>query len=95
MDLALLKEVAAERRARWEAAGISWQVVEGPPTGKPASWLILSGHEALGQVTVWVSGEAEMDWGTPEDGGERHYDLDSPEALLACVDDLEGLVGLA
>lgn len=72
MDLALLNEVAAERRARWEAAGIAWQVVEGPPTDKPASWLILSGHEALGQVTVWVSGEAEMDWGTPEDGGGRH-----------------------
>ena len=94
MDLALLNEVAAERRARWEAAGIGWQVVNGPPTDKPASWLILSGQEVLGQVTVWVSGEAEMDWGTPEDGGERHYDLDSREALLACVEDLEGLVGL-
>ena len=94
VDLALLNGVAAERRARWEAAGIGWQVVNGPPTDKPASWLILSGQEVLGQVTVWVSGEAEMDWGTPEDGGERHYDLDSREALLACVEDLEGLVGL-
>ena len=94
MDLGMLHELAAERRARWEAAGVRWEVVDGPLTDKPASWLILDGHKAIGQVTVWVSGEAEMDWGTPEDGGERHYDLDSREALVACVNDLEGSVGL-
>ena len=90
----MLHEIAAERRARWEAAGVEAQVVDGPPTDKPASWLILSGDTTIGQVTVWVSGEAEMDWGTPENGGERHYDLASRSALSACVTDLERAVGL-
>ena len=90
----MLHEIAAERRARWEAAGVGWEVIDGPLTDKPASWLILSGSAAIGQLTVWVSGEAEMDWGTPDNGGERHYDLGTREALSACVSDLEGAVGL-
>jgi len=94
VDLSLLHEIAAERRARWEAVDVAWEVVDGPLTDKPAAWLILSGTIATGQLTVWVSGEAEMDWGTPDGGGERHYDLDSREALNACVGDLEGALGL-
>ena len=72
----------------------SWEVVHGPPTDKPAAWLILRGETSVGQLTVWVSGEAEMDWGTPEEGRERHYDLNSREALSACVTDLEDAVGV-
>ena len=93
VDLALLHEVAAERRGRWEAAGLRWVVVDGPLTEKPAAWLILENDTDLGQLTVWFSGEAEMEWGTPERGGERHYDLDSSGALSACVTDLERAVG--
>jgi hypothetical protein len=95
VELGLLREIAEERRAQWEAAGVGWELFDGPPTDKPASWLILNGSTAVGQLTVWVSGEAEMDWGTPEDGGERHYDLDSREALNACVTDLEDQIGLS
>lgn len=95
VDLDMLHEIAAERRARWEAAGIGWQVVDGTLTDKPASWLVLNGVATVGQLIVWVSGEAEMDWGTPDQGGERHYDLDPREALRACVTDLENAVGLS
>lgn len=95
VDLGMLHQLAADRSARWEAAGVGWEVVDGPATDKPASWLILSGHSTIGQVTVWVTGEAEMDWGTPHDGGERHYDLDSWESLNACITDLEGAMGLS
>jgi hypothetical protein len=94
VDLVLLHEIAAERRGHWEAAGIGWEVVDGPPTDKPAAWLILRGDTSVGQLTVWVSGEAEMDWGTPDSGCERHYDLDSLKAMRACVTDLEEAVGL-
>src|SRR5687767_6332215 len=69
--------------------GIGWEIVDGPPTNKPASWLILSANGVLGQLTVWVSGEAEMDWGTPSNGGERHYDVTSKDDLSQCIDDLE------
>lgn len=94
VELGMLHEIAAERRVRWEAAGIGWEIADGPLTDKPASWLILTGDTGIGQLTVWVSGEAEMDWGPPNNGGGRHYDLDSREALSACVTDLEGALGL-
>jgi hypothetical protein len=94
VELALLHGLAAERRARWESAEFTWEVVDGPPTDKPAAWLVLHGPQGSGQLTVWVSGEAELDWGTPTLGGERHYDLDSPESLAACVTDLEREMGL-
>ncbi len=95
VELGMLHEIAAERRARWEAAGVGWKVVDGPLTDKPASWLVLNGSTAVGQLTVWVSGEAEMDWGTPDNGGERQNDLDSRESLSACITDLEEAVGLS
>lgn len=89
VELSLLRAVSEERRARWRHAGLTCELVEGPPTDEPASWLILGVNDALGQLTVWVSGEAEMDWGTPDDGGSRHYDLESRDDLNRCVDDLE------
>jgi hypothetical protein len=95
MDLGMLRDLAAERSARWAASGLSCEVIDGPLTDKPASWLVLRATPVLeqgavvGQLTVWVSGEAEMDWGTPDTGGERHYDLGSREDLSRCIDDLE------
>ena len=35
-----------------------------------------------------------MDWGDPGNGDARHYELDSREAVSACVSDLEVAVGL-
>lgn len=89
MDLGLLHDIAAERSVRWTDDGLGWKIVDGPLTDKPASWLVLSANAVAGQLTVWVSGEAEMDWGTQDNGGERHYDLDSRDDLSQCVDDLE------
>ncbi|MEU4295054.1 hypothetical protein AB0E63_43110 [Kribbella sp. NPDC026596] len=43
-------------------------------------------------MTVWVSGEAEMEWGTPKHGDARPYDLDTLEDLR--VSDLEDALGL-
>lgn len=95
MDLAALHEIADQRRSAWNAAGARWAVTDGPLTDKPAAWLTLSTHQVEGQLTVWVSGEAEMDWGTLERGGSRHYDLDTRESLGGCVADLEKALGLA
>ena len=89
MELSLLRAVSEERRARWRDAGLTSELVEGPVTDDPASWLILSANDALGQLTVWTSGEADMDWGTPANGGSRHYDLESRDDLNRCLDELE------
>ena len=98
VDLALLHLIVDERRGSWDEAGVQAEVTNGPVTDKPAAWLVLNNNDKIGQLTVWVSGEAEMDWGnwgTPEDGGERHDDLGSADSLRACVTDLERAVGLA
>jgi len=89
MDLTALHRIAEERSSDWARSGVRWDVIDGPLTDKPAAWLIFNKGDEIGQLTVWVSGEAEMDWGTPEHGGARHYDCDSPDALRACVRDLE------
>lgn len=59
---------------------------------KPAAWLTLALGERAGRLIVWTSGEAEMDWGTPDSGGQRHYDLESSGSLRACVDEVATLV---
>jgi hypothetical protein len=78
----------------WAPRAHGWDVVDGPPTDKPAAWLILRGDTSVGQLTVGVSGEAEMDWGAPDQGGERHYEVPSHEDMRDCVTDLEDAVGL-
>jgi hypothetical protein len=95
MDLAALHEIADQRHSVWNAAGVRWAVTDGPLTDKPAAWLTPSTHQFEGQLTVWVSGEAEMDWGTLDRGGFSHYGLDTRESLGACVADLEKALGLA
>lgn len=94
MDIALLHQIASERRAGWERAGVRWAVVDGLPTDKPASWLTLDTANTSGQLMLWVSGEAELEWGTTSVDGQRHYDLDSASALRTCVDELESVLGL-
>lgn len=61
MDLALLNLIAAESRDSWNEAGVRATVTYGPTTDKPAAWLVLEHSGRIGQLTVWVSGEAEMD----------------------------------
>ncbi|WP_132193902.1 MULTISPECIES: hypothetical protein [Kribbella] len=94
MNLAALHAIADERREHWAEAGALCEVVDGPLTDKPAAWLILSTDKFAAQLTVWVSGEAEMEWGTPERGDARHCDIDTLEDLRACVSDLEDALGL-
>jgi hypothetical protein len=94
MDLAALHGVANERHAAWSEAGAQWAIEDGPVTDKPASWLDLTTNSNSGRLILWTSGEAEMEWGTKQVDGQRHYDLDGPTALRDCIDDLERVVGL-
>lgn len=95
MDLAALHDIADERRQYWAEVGARCEVIDGPLTDKPAAWLILSKDQAIGQLAVWASGEAEMDWGTPQHAQSRHYDLDTLGDLRSCVSDLEDALRLA
>jgi hypothetical protein len=97
VDPEQLHETARERSARWENSSVEWQMIDGPQTPKPAAWLQLRTDTAEGQLTAWVSGEAEMDWSIAKEAWTNHaphYDLESTADLRTCVDDLERNLGL-
>ena len=86
-----LETVALERSAQWAKVGLTRQYSEGPPTDNPAVWLALRGPNAYAFLTVWSSGDAEMDWGVEGDAHARHYNLASVNDL-ACIDDPEAVL---
>lgn len=93
MDSSVLRQLVDERHLHWRAAGARWEIIDGPRTDKPAAWVVLTTDAAIGQLTVWVSGEAEMEWGTVRGVNVRHYDLDSVDALRTCLAALERALG--
>lgn len=88
-DLQLLATAAGSRADEWRANGVSWELHEGPETNKPAAWLILRKGNADGQLTLWTSGEVELDWGSsPADTRCEHHEVLDSGALEKCVDSL-------
>ncbi len=94
IDLHLLDSIALTRHLDWHNREVTWSVGHGPPTDKPAAWLVLRGSSGDGQLTVWVSGEAEMDWGNEHQTQARHYDLKTEADVRSAVRDLETAIGL-
>ncbi|WP_165872996.1 hypothetical protein [Nocardioides jejuensis] len=95
MDLEALTELVTARAERWRSAGATWELVRGDVTSKPASWVALMNGPALAQLTVWTSGEAELDWGDGETTGAAHYNLATRLDLDAALDVMEIEIGIA
>lgn len=67
LDLDAFAAAVDNRRPGWERQGLSVEYHRGPQTDKPAAWVVLSSARAGGQLTVWVSGETELE-AFPNDG---------------------------
>lgn len=93
-DLDLLDQRVRERADGWGSAGVTWTLHRGPSTPKPAAWVVCETAEAAGQLTVWVSGEAELEVGyvDRDDFHAVHYDLEDDGALRDCLDELTRLL---
>ncbi|GAA2259748.1 hypothetical protein GCM10010402_14130 [Actinomadura luteofluorescens] len=91
---ALIAAAIQDRGPAWEAAGIQWQIITGPKTDKPSVWVTCENAHNLAQLTIWSSGEAELDLGPPTGDATTsiHYDLATHEDLAACLDDLTDLL---
>lgn len=63
-DLQHLARAVEKRADEWVAKDVRWELHEGPKTSKPAAWLVLRKGGADGQLTLWTSGELELEWGT-------------------------------
>jgi hypothetical protein len=95
VDLAELDAVAAARDARWRLAGLTWEVVRWPITDKPAASLRLTSGVGEGELILWVSGEAEVNYRRTADSEPVavHHDFASAQELAACVDGLVRQIG--
>lgn len=66
---------------------------------KPALWLAIDSEDAVGQLTIWASGEAELECAAVATGEARreHRDSGSPAetraAAAALVAWIEGMAG--
>lgn len=83
--LALTERWLATNRAKLQSLGIE-AVLNRTPSDriKPAVWLDLSSAHAVGQATVWSSGECDVNVLDRETRGDRlnhHYELVSSSDL--------------
>ena len=56
--------------ARFEANRIDYKLTYGEPTAKPAMWMDYETTSAIGRVTLWESGECDMEVLDAESGDE-------------------------
>lgn len=85
--------MALSREAAWREQGLAVQFTRGKKTPKPAAWLALESPERVGQLTFWVSGEAELEVGSsPEDIYQRHEDGVTADNIGVLMDELASRV---
>ncbi|MEV6929038.1 hypothetical protein AB0M46_31735 [Dactylosporangium sp. NPDC051485] len=94
MELSLndFAAAVAARAAWWQEAGVQWQLHYGPAHDKSAAWVDCTTAHREAQLTVWTSGEAELDVGDVSTGAitSTHYELSDTAELAVCLDDLTG-----
>lgn len=99
MKLELLDDAVAARRAKWEAAGISWKVVRTGAQEKPAASLRAESSSRVSELLLWVSGEADLTYAQLEpritDPTVDHYEVTTPLGLNGCLDDFEKHMGIS
>jgi hypothetical protein len=97
MDLDSLDQEVARRASSWANAGATWEVTHGRATPKPAAWIRVETSDAMGELTLWVSGEADMAWVRPIPDGDiqqEHYEITGELGLRGCLDDFERHLGI-
>ena len=99
MDLSLLDDAVEARRTRWAAAGVTWEIIRGRfATNKPSTSLRAEAPTAVAELTLWVSGEADLTHAglVPEitELIVQQYEITSEIGLAGCLDDFETLLGI-
>lgn len=67
-------------RSRWRSWRIEYHLTYGDPTPKPALWMDFTTDEALARVTLWESGECDMEVLDAESGTDllrEHHEFSS------------------
>jgi hypothetical protein len=72
--------------ARFKAHRIGYSVTYGESTPKPAMWLDFETDAAIGRVTLWESGECDMEVLDATTGGDllrEHHEFKTTEEFFA------------
>ena len=72
--------------ARFKAHRIRYSVTYGEPTPKPAMWLYFGTDAAIGRITLWESGECDMEVLDVTTGGDllrEHHEFKTTKEFFA------------
>jgi hypothetical protein len=96
MNLDELDHAVSARIPTWRHADARWEIIRWPVTDKPAASLRVEKAGAEAELTLWVSGEAELIYarGIGEEPVSKHYEITTALGLNGCLDDLETRIGL-
>lgn len=96
VDLDELDHAVAARVLAWRAADVRWEIIRWPVTDKPASSLRVERDDAMAELILWVSGEAELISvrHVADQTLSEHYEVTTALGLNGCLDDLEAHIGL-
>jgi hypothetical protein len=96
VDLDDIAVVVAERAASWKRLGVTWDVKpEDPNHGKAVVVGEFESTAWLGELLVWVTGEADLGVGQKKVDGcivNKHYKLASRADLNALMAELSDLL---
>ncbi|MGW3788392.1 hypothetical protein ACWD5Z_27690 [Micromonospora chokoriensis] len=92
MDLNLddFADAVTARASQWNSAGVRWELHRGPTRDKSAAWIVCATTDREAQLTVWTSGEAELDLAQISTATvvSTHYEMSNAADLTTCLDDL-------
>lgn len=94
-DLTLLRPGVRLRSEAWDSLGLNWTVGPIHPNhGKPVTSADFESAEWLAQITIWETGETELETVRKVDGRvvNKHYDLDGVTDLDTVVTEFLRLV---
>ncbi|MEU7799678.1 hypothetical protein AB0B10_10440 [Micromonospora arborensis] len=90
LDLDDFADAVTAHASRWNGAGVRWKLHRGPTRDKSAAWIVCTTTDREAQLTVWTSGEAELDLAHLSAGTviSTHYEMSTTADLTACLDEL-------
>jgi hypothetical protein len=94
-DLGSFSARVEARAVTWTALGVKWRLKPVSPNyGKAVVAGVFESARWIGDMTVWITGEAELLTVRLADGWNvnKHYDLASPDDLEAALDELTALI---
>lgn len=94
-DLEQFAPGVGAKATTWETLGVAWQIKPVAPNyGKPVVTGAFESAAWAGDMTVWITGEAELVTFRLADGWNvnKHYDLTSSGDLETALDELAALM---